>query len=266
MNLPEPNPSRYDLHGRLCGVPLRIHPFFWSSVAALGIRYYADPEAGSLGYFAFWFAAVLGCVLLHALSQIFVGRLFGMRGAIVLYSLGSLISGVDNLPQCWQRVVVPLAGPIAQFVLVGCIWGLAVIFPFPVTLSDWGYQAPIATGAAMLVRINLHWGLLNVLPLWPLAGGRISVDVGETLGGRTGRIAALILSLVVIALISVWAVFETSWYLNFRYDPRYVLHLEEGIVWLLFCFVLWTRNFAALWSAAKPRTDTVWTAAKHSAN
>lgn len=247
MNLPDPAPTTADIRVKICGVPLWIHPLFWLSVAALGIRYYADPEGGSLGYFTFWILAVLGSVLLHTFCQAFVGRLFGMRGEIVLYGLGSLILGVDKLSRCWRRVIVLLVGPMVQFVLLGCIWGLATFVPFPATLINWGWQTPIATGAEILVRINLAWGLLNILPIWPLVGGRIALDVGDSLLGRKGRTAAMVLSLIVTATLSVWVVFEMSWRMNNPFDPRYFIYLEEGLIRLLFFFILWLRSFKALW-------------------
>ncbi len=255
MNLPEPSPTSFDLRVHLCGVPLRIHPLFWFSIAILGLRYYADPEAGGIGYFAFWMSAVLTSVLLHALGQVFVGRLFGMRGGIVLYGLGSMILDVDSLPRCWQRVVVFLAGPFVSFLVVGCIWGLAEI-PFPATLSDWGWQTPVATCADILVRINLAWGFLNVLPLWPLVGGRIAFTVSEALLGRKGQIVAAVLSLGMTGLLSVWVVLEMSRHLEFHYDPRYLLHLEEFSILLLFCFLLWLRSFRLLWPENASNRET----------
>jgi Zn-dependent protease len=139
-----------------------------------------------------------------------------------------------------------LAGPTVQLVLLGGVWGLTAI-PFPKTLIDWGWQTPVATGALILVQINLTWGLLNIVPLWPFVGGRIAVDVGETALGKTGRVISLVLSLAVTSIVSVWIVFEMSLHLNNRFDPNYLIHLEEGIIRLLFCFVLWTISFKALW-------------------
>ncbi len=257
MKFPEPNRTKYEIRGTIIGVPLRLQPLFWSSVATLGIRYYADPEGGSLGYFLFWIAAALSCLLLHALGQAVVGRLLGICGEIVLDGLGSQFVGVDRLPRCWQRVLTRLAGSLVQFALVGGIWGLTEI-PFPQTLSDWGWKSPIANGAKILLDINLTWGLLTVLPLWPLAGGRVALDVGETLLGRKGRTLALLLSLAVTAILSTWVVFEMSLHLSFPYDPRYLLHLIEGVIRLFFCFILWTISFKAMWpvdsSAHEPVT------------
>jgi stage IV sporulation protein FB len=247
MKVPEPDLTSFDLRGRLIGVPVRIHPFFWSSALLLGTRYIADPEAGSVGYLAFWIMAALVCVLLPVLAQAFVGRCFRLRLGILLYGLGSQATGIESLPRSWQRVSALLAGPVVSSLLVAGIWGAIELIPFPAFLIDWGWQTPIATGAAILVSLNLWWCLLSLLPIWPLAGGQIVVDVGETYLGRTGRNAALILSLISIAILSILVVSETNRHLNFRYDPRYLLHLQEGIVWLAFCFVLWLRSFKLLW-------------------
>src|SRR5580700_6241444 len=118
MNIPEPDRTPFDLCLRLRGVSLRIQPLFLLSSAALGIRCYADPEDGSLGYFAFWIVAALVCVFVHALGQALVGRLFGIRCGIVLDGLGSQIVGVESSPRLWQRVSVLLAGPAVSFLLV----------------------------------------------------------------------------------------------------------------------------------------------------
>jgi stage IV sporulation protein FB len=247
MKLQEPGQTSFDLRGRLCGVALRIHPFFWTSTVLLGSRYIADPEAGSVGYFAFWMMAALVCVLLPALAQAFLGRCFGARLGIVLYGLGSQLTGVESLPHSWKRVATFLAGPIVSSLLVAAIREAIELIPFPAFLVDWGWQAPIATGAAILVHLNLWWCLLSILPVWPLTGGQVAVNVGETFLGRAGRNATLVLSLVTVAILSLLVVFETSGRLSFHFDPRYVLYLQEGIVWLAFCFVLWLRGFKVLW-------------------
>jgi stage IV sporulation protein FB len=266
MKLPEPGHVKYEFQGHLLGAAIRIHPLFWCSAAALGVRYFADPENGSIGYFVFWMAGVSFCVLLHALGEIFVGRIFGMRGEILLYGLGGRTTGVESLPRCRKRITVLLAGPIVLFLLVAGLWGITESVPFPDFLIDWGWQTPIANGAAILVRIGLYWGLLNVLPLWPLAGGQIAVDLGETFFGKRGRTIALVSSLGVIAYLCIWTVFQKSYYLGFHYDPHYLLHLVEGFVLLVFCYVLWMLNFKVLWQGNQPSSGNADITTAHSGN
>jgi Zn-dependent protease len=247
----QPKQTAFDLRFRLGGVPIRIHPLFWVASALLGIRDYADPEVGGLGCFAFWMAAVLVSVLLHELGHVCVGRLLGMRGEVVLYSLGSLTLGLDTLPRRRQRLAVLLAGPLVGLLIVAGVWGITWL-PFPAALREPRWQTPIATGLAIVVWINLYWALLNLLPLWPLDGGRMACEIGEGLFGRRGVTAALVLSLVVAGLLAVWVMVQMSWLLNFRYDPRYTLLMEHWAVVLLFCFLFWVRGFGALWPAELP--------------
>jgi stage IV sporulation protein FB len=248
MNVAEPRRTRFDLRWKLLGTPFRATPLFWAAVAVLGIRYYADPEAGSFGYFVFWMVAAVSAVLLHDLGQILVGRFFAMRGDVVLYGLGSLTMGADTLSRRWQRVVVLLSGSLIQFVFVAVIWGLTWA-PYPALLGSAPLRYSIGNGTAILLRAHFYWGLLNLLPIWPLDGGRIACEIGDGLFGRRGIWAALGLSLVTCAAVAIFVTLQLSVRLDFRFDPRYLLYLEEFTVLLLFCFLFWTRGFQALWQS-----------------
>lgn len=244
--LPEPTQTSIDVRARVGGVPFRIQSYFWVAAALLGVRYYMDPEAGSFGYFAFWMVAATVCVLLRALAQARVGRLFGMRGSIVLYGLGSQIQGVELIPRWRQRLLVYASGSIVQLLIAAGLIALTEVAPFPHSISpEW--KSAIATDLDILVKLNVVWGMLTLAPIWPLDGGRMAVDVGESLLGKKGRVLALILSLAATALLSTWVVFEMSRRLSDRFDPRYMLYLVEGGTELFFCFILWLQTFRVLW-------------------
>jgi hypothetical protein len=243
----EPRPTAFDLRLRLFGVSIRIHPLFWVASALLGIGVYADPQTGGLGCFAFWMAAVLVSLLLHELGHVGVGRLLGMRGEVVLYSLGGLTLGIDTLPRRRQRLAVLVAGPLVGFLILGAVWGITWL-PFPDSLREPRWQTTIATALAIVVWINLYWSLLNLWPLWPLDGGRMVCEIGEGLFGRRGRIAGLILCLVGAGLLAVWVMVQMAWLLQFTYDPRYILFMEQWAVLLLFSFLFWVHTFRALWT------------------
>jgi stage IV sporulation protein FB len=242
----EPQHNRFDLRCRLAGVGVRVTPLFWLSSAILGIRYLADPNGGSLGYFLFWMTAVLVSVLLHELGHVLACRLFGLQPEVVLSGLGGVTLGIDELKRPWQRLVTLLAGPAMGFLIVAGIWGITFI-PFPQVLRDWGWDTSIATGIAILLWINLYWSVLNVVPLWPLDGGRMACEIGEGLFGRKGRVAGVVLSIITAGLLAVGLVIQLSWHLRFPYDPRYLLYLEQFIVLLMYAFLLWLRGFRELW-------------------
>ncbi len=248
MNVPEPPQSRFDLRWRLAGASWRINPFFWLSGALLGLRYYADPEAGSLGYFAFWMAVVLLSVLAHHFGQVLVGRLFGLKGEVVLSGLGGLTLGISALPARSQRLVVLLAGPLLNALLAALV--LAVTwFLAGLGVRNWGWAEPIVNGLVIACLVNAFWALVTVLPLWPLDGGQMACEIGQALFGRRGNALALGLSILVAGLLAVLVTLVLSQDLDRRFDPRYALNLERDCVLLLFCFLFWVRGVTALWPA-----------------
>ncbi len=260
MKVQEPLHTRLELRFRLLGLPGRISLLFWIAAAALGVRYYADPEIASFGWFAFWMAAVLASVLFHELGHVLVGRLSGLRGQVVLHELGGLTMGVDDLPRRWQRVGVLLAGPLAGALVVAGIWGLTYL-PLP----DWSAQTrtAVAIGVKILLVINVFWTAVNLLPLWPLDGGRVACEIGEGLFGPRGAKAALVLCLATTVLLTLVATALLSLHLNVRFDvplhlPEWLRETEMSRLWhlqygflIFYCYLLWVRTFRALWPETK---------------
>jgi membrane-associated protease RseP (regulator of RpoE activity) len=248
VTVPEPRATRLDLRFRLFGVPVRVSPLFWASGAILGVLYYAGPDTGTFAWFLFWMAAVLVSVLVHELGHVLAGRLFGMRGRVVLYGLGGLTLGVDDLPRRWQRIVVLLGGPLAGFLVVAGVWGLTFLPP----ATDPNVAIAIGLDEVWLLKINLYWALLNLVPLWPLDGGRLAAEVGEGLFGRRGVTAALVLCLIVSGLLAIEVAMLIAAQLDDRFNPFYILRLMYFCALMLFCFLFWMRTFRALWPEAQP--------------
>jgi stage IV sporulation protein FB len=246
MKDPEVHSTRFDLHWRCRGTSFRITPLFLVSCAILGVRYYVDPEAGSFGWGVFWMVAVVLSVLAHEMGHVLAGWIFGLRGDVILSGLGGVIQGVSTLPQRWQRIVVLLAGPLVQIVIVAGIVGLPLL-PFPSVLRRGGLDFAIANGMSMVFWINLDWAVLNLLPIWPLDGGRIAAEIGEGLFGPRGAAWALGASIVTCGILAIGVSLELSLRLSNPYDPHYILYLERFTVLLLFCFLFWVRGFRDLW-------------------
>jgi stage IV sporulation protein FB len=260
MKVQEPLHTRLELRLRLFGTPVRISLLFWLAAALLGVRYYADPEIASVAWFAFWMAAVLASVLIHELGHILAGRLFGMHGQVVLHELGSMTLGVDELPHRWQRILVLLAGPLAGALIVAGVWALTYL-PLPAWSAE--TRTAIAIAAKMVLVVNVFWTSINLLPLWPLDGGRVACEIGEGLFGSPGVTAALILCLADTVLLTLLAVTLLSLHLNVRFAvplhvPEWIRETELSRLWhleygslLLGCYLLWLRTFRALWGATK---------------
>ena len=242
---PDTPATRWDVRWHCAGVPVRVSPGFWISTAVLGIRYYVDPDAGGTAYFLFWMVAVLVSLLAYEWAHAIIARRLGAAPEMVLYGLGGVTLGVDALPRRGQRILTILVGPLASFGIVALCLGVTLV-PFPEFVPP-NARATIATCLAMLFWANFYWLLLNLIPIWPLDGGRLAVEIGAGLFGRAGAIGALVGCAITAALLTVWIVLELSWHLDYPYDPRYTLYLGNDVIHLAFSFLLWLRAFQALW-------------------
>jgi stage IV sporulation protein FB len=190
----EPTRTPFDLNWRMFGIDVRVHPFFWIFTAALGWHW----AKIHIGYLFLWVVVVFVSILIHELGHVVVGRYFGSSGHIVLYAIGGLAVGSNNLSNRWQRIAVSFGGPGAQFLLLAI-----VLAAERYVIHFAGAHAPLPVTIVafhMLTFINLVWPLFNLLPIWPLDGGQISRELFQMwLPGTRGTRASLILSLVVAA-------------------------------------------------------------------
>lgn len=253
MLLPEPMPSRWDLRGRMFGAEVRIRPIFWASTVLLGLFLYQDPDFGGVGMFGFWIVAVLLSLLAHEFCHILAARLLGARVRIVLSGLGGQVYGLEAVTR-WRRILILWAGSFGNVLLLGILWALADPNWNPLPIARLGPAGALflARGVESLMLINYVWVWLNVLPLWPLDGGRAAVEIGDALLGRRGRILALLLSLAVCLLMSFKVVWWARPFLAARFDPRYLLFLLFFGNQLLYCYIFWLCTFRALWGEPTP--------------
>ncbi len=203
-----PAATPLDINFWLFRTHVRVSIWFWLFSAFLGwglVRNYGA------AYLVLWVLCVFLSVLLHEFGHVFMGRIFGSDSHIVLYTFGGLAIGID-VPRWWQRVLVSLAGPGIQLVL----WGLLYLFllflaehpenAFGQFLeSDSKYAAVVYAGLRMMLRINLWWPVLNLLPIWPLDGGQITHQILRRFIPDRGALVALWISFAVSAGLALHA-------------------------------------------------------------
>ena len=195
----EPNRSPYDLNFRLFGIDVRVHPMFWLVSVLMG---WNAMELG-FAYLLVWVACVFVSILVHELGHVLAGKLFGSHGHIVLYSFGGLAIGSSALRNRWQRIVVYFAGPAAGFLL-------AAIVALASRSFDLEETSPLLEDALFdLYFINVFWGVVNLLPIWPLDGGQISRDVLGWLQPANGIRTSLGISVTVAGLLAFLALINT---------------------------------------------------------
>jgi stage IV sporulation protein FB len=238
--LSDPGATPMDLRFRLFGTYVRVHPFFWLVSIVLGWSWTKTPNpvlpGNGLGELALWVFCVFVSILLHEFGHVWMGRLFGSEGHIVLYSMGGLAIGSNSLYRRWQRILVSFAGPGIQLLLWVALVALKLAGYWP------AHGTPLELFLWMLLLINLFWPLLNLLPIWPLDGGMISREIFTGLSPSRGVITSLWVSLIVAALIALDGFM--SHYQQKSFLPSYIprVGLFGAILFTLFA----VDNFRAI--------------------
>jgi stage IV sporulation protein FB len=223
----EPAPTQADLHFRAFGVPVRVHPWFWIIALLLGLGGggRADPMETVI-----WVAVVFVSILIHELGHAFTQRFYGGHPRITLYSFGGLAYCDDCDRSPLSQILISLAGPAAGFlfaaVLILVLRGTGHLNGFRRSLNpvDWtpydlnylmlnGKSSPRDTLISMLLYVNIFWGLVNLLPIYPLDGGRIAREVFTLDNPRRGIIQSLWLSVIAAAALAAWALTRDSIYM-----------------------------------------------------
>ncbi len=169
---------------------LRVHPLF----LAVGVL-----SAFTGGLLSF-LAAVLAA-LEHECAHAFVARRYGYTlDRIVLMPYGAVISGDVTGIGRKAELAVLAAGPLCNlatgFVFVALWWLYPETYPY--------------TELAATVSFSLFF--VNLLPAYPLDGGRMLMVLLAPIGKKRARIAGMVLTFLVSAAILgyfVWSCFSS---------------------------------------------------------
>jgi len=223
--------------GRIAGIDILIHPSWllvfalltWSLSEGLFLEENPDwdPAAG-------WAAGVatsllfFSSILLHELSHSLVARRHGLDvRSITLFIFGGVSALKDEPKRPADELQIALVGPLTSFVLAAlfAVAGVAL------------WNTAVDSAAFYLALINALLGIFNLLPGFPLDGGRVLratlwARSGSHLGAtRTaaqvgGGIAFLLMGtgvLIAIAgafLTGIWFV-VIGWFLRSQADASY---------------------------------------------
>jgi stage IV sporulation protein FB len=220
-----PDSQRGQWNFSLWGVPVHVKLWFWLSVLIMG----GEQPAPIV---MIWAAACFCSILLHELGHVFAFSAFGERAEVTLHGWGGMAVPRGELRGTLARFVVALAGPSAGFALAALTLAVAVLIGakthigfhmmLPV-LAVWpkvgssAYLQPSAsyTYVALndLLYINFYWGLVNLLPIYPLDGGQAARAVFEQYDPYRGRKKSLMLSAGLAGVIAIWGLTQHSTYL-----------------------------------------------------
>jgi Zn-dependent protease/predicted transcriptional regulator len=165
--------------GRLFGIEIRIHltflfllVFIWTTESATQDMAAAWRGLGLAGI-------VFGSVILHELGHALVARRGGIPAkAIILLPIGgvTLLDESQAIPdpaKTWKRDIrVAIAGPLVNLFIAGgsALLVLALAPHFPLWTKPLVHSSNLVRS---LVWGNVYLGLFNLLPAYPMDGGRV---------------------------------------------------------------------------------------------
>lgn len=141
----------------------------------------ALPGWGAAAYLT---AALLTCVglyasvLLHELAHSLLAQRFGIKVEnIVLHLFGGVSNLKEEARNPRQEFWISIVGPLTSLGLAAGFFGAALV--------SGGFNAALAAMTGYLALINLALALFNLIPAFPLDGGRV---LRALLWGRTGNL------------------------------------------------------------------------------
>ncbi len=143
----------------LRGIPIRLHSsFLLLGGAYVGMEAWTGGADGALNAVVL-VVLLFTCVALHELGHALVARRYGHNTRdITLYPFGGIASLEGRPEPGWPEAAIAAAGP-------GVNLALAVLF-LPLAYLE----LPLCRG---VVIVNLLMGVLNLLPAFPMDGGRV---------------------------------------------------------------------------------------------
>ncbi|MEC9093556.1 MAG: site-2 protease family protein [Planctomycetota bacterium] len=211
MLFSEPPQTPLDFDFQILGIPVRVSGLFWILPLVFGI------QMGHPFFILASSIAIFTGVLVHELGHALVMRRYGISPRIALTMMGGYATenqmNIWNLPGSSssqrrtpkQQIMISAAGPFAGFLLAGLVIGLVFIaggwidFRFAYNVIP-TWQIQLVAGTPFLrefpglvtspsnkdlihalisfsLFVNIYWGILNLLPVYPLDGGQISREL-----------------------------------------------------------------------------------------
>ena len=196
--------------GTVAGTVVRIHLTFLVFLAWIFAASYASSGAGAAWDTLLFIVLLFLCVLLHEFGHIFTARAFGVTTPYVtLLPIGG-VAQLERIPEePGQEFLIAIAGPLVNV----AITILLVLFAGASLQSNAaaGIENAQFSMIDRLAAVNLFIALFNMIPAFPMDGGRV---LRAALASRMGYVRAT----EIAAAIGQFVAFALG-FLGLMYNP-----------------------------------------------
>ena len=199
---------------RLLGVDVKVHFTFLLVLLFIGLDGYRTGGVAAAIHTVGLTLSVFTCVVLHEYGHILTARQFGIRTRdVVLLPIGGL-ARLERLPERpREEFLIAVAGPAVNLAIAFVVGGvmlsrgehpaafLGTTIPALLTGDPAGIALLYSSFAHFLVTINLFLLAFNLIPAYPMDGGRVLRAVLATrlgmvratrLAARVGQVIAMV--------------------------------------------------------------------------
>lgn len=171
--------------GRIAGTDLKVHLTFLLLLAFFAWEGYQVGGAAGAVTESLLILAIFACVVFHEFGHILMARHFGIRTPdILLLPIGG-VARLEKIPDEPRReLAIALAGPAVTLLIAVLLYLATVAIGQPVTEDSLSEQGPFLV---QLMAINVFLLLFNLIPAFPMDGGRV---LRALLATRMGLIRA----------------------------------------------------------------------------
>ncbi len=195
------------------GIPIHLH---WTlGLFVLFFIWFAKQEALSTENIALLFGFVIAlfcCILLHEFGHSLTAKRFGVKTRdIILSPIGGLarLESIPNDP--WKEFKIAINGPLVNLLIAIILVVFILLFGYPI-LPDIN-NGVVSIGSSnflqMLMYTNIGVFMFNLIPAFPMDGGRI---LRSLLSLKLGRVSATkwasILGKLLAICFTLYAVFH----------------------------------------------------------
>ncbi len=170
---------------KLFGIPIRAN----LSVGLLAV--YLLISVGRFVPGLYFVAVLLVSILLHELAHSVVAMAFGGQVREITLQLLGGCATITRMPsKPWHECWMALAGPGCSFLLAALAWVPATLLAKTYVIPGYGGQPPVVEMIpniwfSAIVWINLVLGAFNLIPAFPMDGGRVLRALLQAVGRRT---------------------------------------------------------------------------------
>jgi len=197
--------------GTYWGIPVKIHwTFSLLFLILLGLGWINGESSLALLSYALFIILMFVCVILHEYGHALAARKYGVKTLDIIISPIGGIARLQKLPdKPKHELAVAIAGPLVNLGIALILFVIALVF-----FTEAQFSTPdeslelIATPQgfiALLIYINCILFVFNLIPAFPMDGGRIlraflSMRFGKVEGTRYASIVGRVLAVIFVVI------------------------------------------------------------------